>query len=167
MTEADHDPYAPIKDAWHLYQTMTEDLAGQYAHDVFAQRPVSDTWGDLPGKIDTTKNALYELAGPSGTFKERRHSRHERNEIAGVNEALDETHASLVKLGDAELDYLQLEQRTKDAMAQGGKGDLESLDMARSQVSRAQETLRQYRANLALRLENLADDTGSGLFTPN
>ena len=114
MTEADHDPYGPIKDAWHLYQTMTEELAGQYAQDVFAERPVNDTWGDLPGKIDATKSALYEYAGPGATRKERRAHRHERREIEGLDEILDQTHTSLVNLGNAELDYLKLEQQAKD-----------------------------------------------------
>ena len=167
MTEAERDPYGPIKDAWGLYQMMTEELADQYAQDVFNERTVSDTWGGLPGTIDATKTALYEYAGPGATRKERREHRHERREIEGLNEILDQTHESLVNLGNAELDYLKLEQRAKQTIADGGTADTSSLELARSQVARSRETLRQARSTLSYRIENLADETGSGLFTPN
>lgn len=160
-----NDPYQPLKDAWHLYQTMTDDLASSHANAELAGNPASDTWGNLPGEIDTTKEALYSLAGPSDTHKERRHNKHERNEIAGVNETLSETHTALVERSDAQVNYLKLEQGVKEAMAQGGKGDLETLDMARSRLSKARDGLAQSRSTLALRIENLADDSGSGLFS--
>lgn len=159
------DPYQPLKDAWHLYQTMTEGLASSHAEAEIAGEPASDAWGNLAGEIDTTQKALYSLAGPSDTHKERRHNKHERNEIAGVNETLGETHKALVERSDAQVNYLKLEQGVKEAMAQGGKGDLESLDMARSKLSRARDGLAQSRSTLALRIENLADDSGSGLFS--
>lgn len=159
------DAYQPLKDAWHLYLAMTEDLASSHAQAEVAGQPASDTWGNLPAEIDTTQNALYTLAGPSDTHKERRHNKHERSEIAGVNETLDETHKALVERSDAQVNYLKLEQGVKEAMAQGGKGDLESLDMARSRLSRARDGLAQSRSTLALRIENLADDSGSGLFS--
>jgi len=158
------DPYQPLKDAWHLYQTMTEDFASSHAAAEFAGDPASEEWGNLPGEIDTTQKALYSLAGPSDTHKERRHNKHERSEIAGVNETLGETHKGLVERSDAQVNYLKLEQGVKEAMAQGGKGDLESLDMARSRLARARDGLAQSRSTLALRIENLADDSGSGLF---
>ena len=167
MAETESDPYGPIKDAWGLYQTMTEGLAEQYAQDVFNERGVSDTWGSLAGEIDATKTALYEYAGPGATRKERREHRHERREIEGLNEILDQTHESLVNLGNAEVDYLKLEEQAKQAMAAGGTPDASSLELARSQVARSRETLRQSRSTLSYRIENLADETGSGLFTPN
>ena len=167
MAETESDPYGPIKDAWGLYQTMTEELAEQYAHDVFNERTVSDTWGNLAGEIAVTKTALYEYAGPGATRKERREHRHERREIEGLNEILDQTHESLVNLGNAEVDYLKLEEQAKQAMAAGGTPDASSLELARSQVARSRETLRQSRSTLSYRIENLADETGSGLFTPN
>ena len=167
MTTADKDPYAPIKDAWHLYQTMTEPLANEQAQNVIAERPATETWGKLPEQIDATKNALYEYAGPGDTRKERRQHRHERREIEGLNEILDATHTALVNLADAEVDYLKLEQATKEEIAQGAKGDMVSLDMARDKVSKSREALTQSRSTLSYRIENLADETGSGLFTPN
>ena len=166
MSETESDAYGPIKDAWHLYQTMTEELADQYAQDVFNERTVSDVWGNLPGQIEATKTALYEYAGPGATRKERREHRHERRETEGLNEILDETHGSLVNLGNAELDYLKLEQRAKATIADGGTADTSSLELARSQVAKSRETLRQSRSTLSYRIENLADETGSGLFTP-
>ena len=42
-----------------------------------------------------------------------------------------------------------------------------SLDMARDKVSKSREALTQSRSTLSYRIENLADETGSGLFTPN
>ena len=93
--------------------------------------------------------------------------RHERREIEGLNEILDATHTALVNLADAEVDYLELEQATKEQIAQGATGDMVSLDMARDKVSKSRESLTQSRSTLSYRIENLADETGSGLFTPN
>lgn len=166
MATTAEEAYRPIKEAWQLYQAMTEDLARQRARTEFSGEAPSEAWNDLSARIESTKAALYGVAGPSDTPRDRRHNHHQRSEIAGLNETLDETYASLEKLADAELAYLRLEHETKEAMAHGSSGDLESLDMARSRVTRAGDSLRQYRANLALRIENLADDTGSGLFTP-
>jgi hypothetical protein len=167
MTTPANDPFQSLKDAWQLYLKMDEGLAESHARAVFAQQSIDDGWDDLSGRVDSTKTDLYTLAGPSDTHKERRHNRHDRNEIAGVDETLDETYESLTSLSDALVGYLKLEQDTKRAMDSGGTGDLESLDMARSKVSKTKDRLRQSRSTLALRIENLADDSGSGLFTPN
>jgi hypothetical protein len=165
MTTPSNDPFASLKEAWNLYQTMTEELASSHAQAVFEEETVSDTWGNLPEKIDATQKALYELAGPSDSHKERRHNRHERNEIAGVNETLGETHQALVERANAQINYLKLEQTVKQAMDAGEQGDLESLDMARSRLSKSRDALAQSRSTLSLRIENLADDSGSGLFS--
>ena len=167
MTQEDKDQYAPIKDAWYLYQTMSESLADEQASNMLAGRPASETWEGLPERIDATKSSLYAFAGPTGTPKEHWQHRHERREIEGLNEILDATHEALVDLADAKVGYLELEQQTSEEISKGGEGDLVTLEMARERVSRSRETLAQSRSTLAYRIENLADETGSGLFTPN
>jgi len=167
MTTPPADPYQSLKDAWKLYLTMDEGLATSHAQAEFNQKTIDDGWDTLSERVSSTKASLYTLAGPSDTHKERRHNRHERNEIAGVDETLDETYGALTSYSSALVTYLGLEQAVKSDMADGGKGDLEGLDMARSNVSRTKDRLRQSRTTLATRIENLADDTGSGLFTPN
>ena len=166
MTTAESDPYAPIKDAWRLYQAMTEDLAEQHAQNALAERPVDEAWDDLPARIEATKASLYEYAGPGETRKEVREHRWERRRIEGLNEMLDQTHESLVGLAGAELEYLKLEEVAQQAIAKGETADTADLERASSQVGRSRETLRQSRSTLSYRIEELADATGSGLFTP-
>ena len=166
MTTGETDPYVPIKDAWHLYQAMTEDLAEQRAQDEFAGRPAAAAWDELPGRIETTKTALYEYAGPGETRKDVREHRSERRRIEGLNEMLDQTQESLANLAAAELEYLRMEQRAQQAIAAGDPADTSALELARSEVGQARDTLRQSRSTLSYRIEDLADATGSGLFTP-
>jgi hypothetical protein len=166
MNTPDQGPFGPIKDAWHLYQAMTEELAHEYAEHAFVGNPQSATWTGMAERIDQTKAALYEFAGPGATPKERRHHRHERREVGSLNEILDQTHESLVDLAESELAYLKLEQTAKQTIADGGSVDASGLEVARSRMARSREALRQCRSTLSYRIENLADETGSGLFTP-
>lgn len=167
MTTSDTDPYAPIKDAWHLYQVMTEELAREYSRTALDGGDPDETWTGLPGKVEATKAALYAFAGPGATRKDRWEHRQERFEVEGLNEILDQTHEALVALADAGHTYLRLENEAEQAIADGGSPDASGLQVARAQYDRSREMLRQCRATLAYRIENLADETGSGLFTPN
>jgi hypothetical protein len=154
-----------LREAWNLYLQMTEDLAVANGEAAYAQETVEDGWDDFPPRISTVEEALYQLAGPSDTFSERRHNRGERNEIAGVNETLYETHSFLVDVANAQTHYLQVEAvikgelaegETPEDMAAGRSLDMSDLDMAREQIARSRQSLAESRANLALRIEDLA-----------
>ncbi|MGI9529663.1 MAG: hypothetical protein ACR2NG_08130 [Acidimicrobiia bacterium] len=165
MTTPPDEPFQSLKDAWQLYLDMTEDVAAAHARAMLNDEQPSEMWTSLPGRINSTQIAIDELAGPSDTFKDRRHNRAERHEIAGVNEALGSAHKALVGRADAELTYLKHEQRVQASVESGADVDYDALERDRSHFTTSQDTLAQARANLALRIENLADDSGSGLFS--
>ncbi len=164
MTTPPDEPFQSLKDAWQLYVDMTEDVAAAHARAVLNDEQPSELWTGLPERINSTQIAIDELAGPSDTFKERRHNRAERHEIAGVNEALGSAHKAMVDRANAEVTYLKNEQRVQSSIDAGDAVDYDALERDRSHLTTSKDTLAQARANLALRIENLADSSGSGLF---
>jgi hypothetical protein len=146
----------PLREAWDLYMTMDEELAISHGNAAYEQKTIDDAWADLPKRISEAETALYTLAGPSDTHKERRQNRHERHDIAGLNETLGETYEALVERAAAQTNYLTLEASAKETIASGQQPDMVGLDMARERVSRASRTLASCRSTLSLRIEDFA-----------
>jgi hypothetical protein len=146
----------PLREAWDLFMTMDEELAVNHGNAVYEQKTLDDGWEDLPQRISDAETALYTLAGPSNTRKERKANRHERHEIAGINETLGETYQALVERASAQTNYLTLEAVAKQAIDSGEQPDMVGLDMARERVSRAGQELASSVSTLSYRIENLA-----------
>jgi hypothetical protein len=146
----------PLREAWDLFMTMDEELAVNHGNAVYEQKTIDDGWAELPQRISDAETALYEIAGPSDTHKERKANRHVRHEIAGINETLGETYQALAERASAQTNYLTLEAVAKQVIDSGGQPDMVGLDMARERVSRASQELASSVSTLSYRIENLA-----------
>jgi hypothetical protein len=153
---------APLREAWDLFMAMGEELAVNHGNAVYAQQAIDDGWDDLPGRISDAETSLYTLVGPSDTRQERKQGRHERHEIAGINETLGETYQALVERAAAQTDYLTLEAEAKDVIAAGEQPDMVTLDRASERVNRAHDRLEVSSSTLSYRIENLSAEADRG-----
>lgn len=157
MTAPNEGPFA---EAWDLFMTMDEDLAVAHGYADFKQETIDDGWDELPERIAAAKASLVSVAGPTDTRKERKASRHERHEIAGIDETLDEAYQALADRASAQTDYLKLEALAKEAIAADQEPDTVGLDMAMERMHRAGDRLESSLSTLSYRIENLAAEQG-------
>jgi hypothetical protein len=148
MTTSGNDT---VRAVWDLYNTMTTDLAAEHANAEINGVATNDSWDELPAQVSAALTQLDTLAHAKGSRGEHRHAR-------AVKGALAELHDALVERSAAQVNYMNTEAAVKKVIADGGSGDMISLDLARNRLDKANQRMRSDRSSLLYDLENLNAD---------
>ena len=144
-----------VRATWDLYNVMTTDLAAEHANAEFNGVTADGGWDDLAEQVSTAQSQLNALAHEKSSRGEHRHAR-------AVKQALGELYNALVERSASALNYLTVEAQVKKVIADGGSGDMVSLDQARNRLDKANQRMTSDRSSLLYDLENLnADVKGS------
>ena len=144
-----------VRATWDLYNVMTTDLAAEHGNAEFNGVAADDGWDDLAEQVSTAQSQLNALAHERSSRGELRHAR-------AVNQALGELYEALVERSASAVNYLTVEAQAKKVIADGGSGDMVSLDLARNRLDKANQRMVSDRSTLLYDLENLdTDEKGS------
>ena len=140
-----------VRATWDLYNVMTTDLAAEHGNAEFNGVAADDGWDDLADQVAAAQSQLNELAHEKSSRGEHRHAR-------AVNQALGELYEALVERSASAVNYLTVEAQAKKVIADGGSGDMVSLDLARNRLDKANQRMMSDRSTLLYDLENLNTD---------
>jgi hypothetical protein len=135
-----------------LSNKMTEDYARAHGKAMYSGAAIDDGWDELPAQISDANQQLDDEWSATRSHSEHRH-------IRAVEETLGELHDCVVKAASATANYLTVEASTKQKMDGEGQVDMADLEMARSQLEKANQTLTTAKSNLENNIGNLAMDT--------
>jgi predicted phage tail protein len=134
-----------------LLRKMTEDYARAHGQAVYSGTDIDDGWDELAAQISGATQQLNDVWSATRSHSEHRH-------IRAVEETLGELHDSLVGVSSATTNYLTVEASTKQKMDGEGQVDMVDLEMARSQLEKADKSLTLARSNLRNNIWNLSQD---------
>ena len=140
-----------VRAVFDLYNAMTTDLAVEHANAEFKGATADDGWDELPARVSAARAQLKVLAHEKSSRGEHRHAR-------AVSQALGELHSALVERSDSQVNYLTVEASVKKVIADGGSGDMVSLDLARDRLDKAVQRMTSDQSSLLYDLENLNAD---------
>ena len=140
----------PIQSLVELFKKMTEEYASAHGHAVFAGTAIDDGWDELPAEISTVNQELNDMWSATRDHSEHRH-------IRAVEEMLGELLDGMGRVASATTSYLNVEAATKEKQNYSDI-DMVDLDMARSKLEKADQSLTLARSNLRNSIWNLSQD---------
>jgi hypothetical protein len=135
-----------------LAKKMNKEYASAHGKAVYAGTEIDDGWDQLPDQISSATQQLDAVWSSTRSHSEHRH-------IRAVEETLGELHDSMSRVSSATTNYLTVEAAAKQQMDSGEQPNAVDLEMARSKLEKADQSLTLAASNLRNNVWNLSQDS--------